>query len=139
MRPPPITALPRIILAYVILTAGLPLIQKAAILTGGWTENVPLIFLYAVVPPALVWLASHRQKRIGAILLLAFMSSGVVINSMLLLSLTFPTFASPFMVLVLWVWTIGLIVSQLITGWLAFRVLQEHHRQPAPTDPSPLP
>jgi len=132
MKPSSLPALTRAIIAYALLVAGLPVLQGASFITGGWTESVALLALYFFVPLGGVWLATHRSMRPGAIILLGFMSSGFVINSMLFANLRPPLFASPVWFVVLRVWILALIVVQVITAWLAFRVLQEAHRLTLP-------
>ncbi len=127
----------RSILVYAVLVIGLPILQRTALLTGGWTENLVLVALYAVVPLAAVWLMTHRQARVGAILLLSFMSSGVVTNTLLLRNLAFPSFASPFMVILLWAWIFSLILTQVIIAWIAIAVIKESHRPTPPAEPPP--
>jgi hypothetical protein len=137
MKPSPVVQLTRSIIVYAILLAGLPVMQGSAFLTGGWTESVTLLILYFAAPLGAVWLASHQQGRMGAILLLGFMSSGIVINTMLFAGLMPPPFAQAIWVVLLRVWIILLIIVQCVSGWLAFRVLQEAHRQTPPSDPPP--
>jgi hypothetical protein len=135
MKPTPRPALNRSIVFYALMLAGLPALQGAAFLTGGWTESVSLLILYFALPLGAVWLTAHRQARFGAILLLGFMSSGIVINSILFASLEPPPFASSIWVFLLHAWIIVMIVTQVVIGWLAFRVLQEVHQQSLPTKP----
>lgn len=131
------TSQTRAILVYAILVIGLPILQRTALLSGGWTENLALVALYVTVPLAAVWLATHGRGRVGAILVLSFMSSGIVINILLLRSLWFPTFASTFIIILLWTWIIALIVTQLIVVWIAIGVLKESHRQAPPSGSPP--
>ncbi len=137
MKPSPIAALTRSVIAYSILLAGLPVMQGAAFLSGGWTESITLLILYFAAPLGAAWLTAHEKGRPGAILLLGFMSSGIVINTMLFANLMPPPFASPIWTVLLRAWILILIAVQFVTGWLAFRVLQKSHRQAPPTEPPP--
>lgn len=124
-------ALLRSSIVYAILVGGLPVLQGAAFLSGGWTESMLLLALYFFVPLAGVWLVRQTHPRPGAILLLGFMSSGIVINGFLYEGLIPPAFAPSTWFILLRAWILGLIVVQVVIGWLSFRLLQEVHR---PTD-----
>ena len=137
MSPSQNSVLTRCTLIYAILVGGLPVLQGAAFLSGGWTESMLLLAMYLFVPLAGVWLVQRAHPRPGAILLLGFMSSGIVINGLLFEGLIPPAFASPIWFTLLRAWILGLIVVQVIIGWLSFRLLREIHRPADSTNQSP--
>ncbi|MEK6650057.1 MAG: hypothetical protein AABY75_03715, partial [Bacteroidota bacterium] len=60
MSPSQNSVLTRCTLIYAILVGGLPVLQGAAFLSGGWTENMVLLALYFFAPLAGVWLMPRR-------------------------------------------------------------------------------
>lgn len=126
----------RITLAYALLVGGLPVLQSAAFLTGGWTESRLLLALFVLCPLLAAWLVHRNMARPGAILMLGFMSSGVVINGLLLEQIHPPEFASMHWIVILRVWILLLMVVNVVLAWMAFQVLRDVHR-PSPHDPPP--
>jgi hypothetical protein len=120
----------RITLAYALLVGGLPVLQSAAFLTGGWTESRLLLALFVLCPLFAAWLVHRNMARPGAIILLGFMSSGVVINGLLLEQIHPPEFAVMQWVVILRVWILLLMVVNVVLAWMAFQVLREVHRTP---------
>lgn len=136
MRTPLHTQLIRLTLTYALLVAGLPVLQSAAFVTGGWTESRTLLALFVLCPLLAAWLVHRDQARPGAIVLLGFMSSGIVINGLLLEQIRPPEFAAMHWVVILRVWVLVLMVVNVVLAWTAFRVLRDVHRTP-PHDATP--
>lgn len=126
----------RATLAYALLVGGLPVLQSAAFLTGGWTESRLLLALFLLCPLFAAWLVHRDLARPGAILLLGFMSSGVVVNGLLLEQIHPPEFAPQHWVVLLRVWILVLMVVNVVLAWMAFHVLRDVHRT-APPDEQP--
>lgn len=135
MKTPHRLNLVRITLAYTLLVGGLPILQSAALLTGGWTGSRLLLALFLLCPLFAAWLVHRNMARPGAVLMLGFMSSGVVINGLLLEQVRPPEFAAMHWVVILRVWILLLMVVNVALAWTAFQVLRDVHR-PTPHDPS---
>ncbi len=128
MKTPWQTLLTRLALAYALLIGGLPVLQGTAYVSGGWTESRFLLALFLFLPLAAAWLVYKGQSRPGAILMLGSMSSGVIINGLLLEGLQPPDFASAQWVIVLRVWILLLMVTNIALAATAFRILRDVHR-----------
>lgn len=130
------TNLVRITLAYALLVGGLPVLQGAAFLTGGWTESRLLLALFVLCPLVAAWLVHRNMARPGAIIMLGFMSSGVVVNGLLLEQIHPPEFAAMHWVVILRVWILLLMVVNVVLAWMAFQVLRDVHRPTLPGPPA---
>jgi hypothetical protein len=122
----------RATLAYALLVGGLPVLQSAAFIPGGWTESRVLMAVFVLGPLLAAWLVHKGLARPGAILALGFMSSGVIVNGLLLEQIRPPEFAAPHWIVVLRVWILVLMVVNVLLAWTAFQVLREVHRTSPP-------
>lgn len=124
-------------LAYALFVSGLPVLQSAAFVPAGWTESRILLALYVLGPILAAWLVHKGFARPGAILMLGFVSSGVVINGLLLDQIQPPEFAPAHWIVVLRVWILVLMVVNVLLAWTSFQVLREIHRTPPSHVPPP--
>lgn len=127
----------RMTLAYALLIGGLPVLQSAAFITGGWTESRVLLAVFLFGPLLAAWLLHKDLVRPGAIVLLGFMSSAVVVNGLLLEQVRPPDFAAAHWIVVLRVWILALLVLNVVLAWASFRVLRDYHRTGRPHNESP--